>query len=189
MKKLVCALALLLPMGGLNALELVKEASVLNFVTVKNDAVAELMSFSSLTGSIDDATGKAELIVDLSSVETGIDIRNDRMREHLFQIDKFPSATYSATVEMANLNAMAVGEQKNIELRGELKLHGKTAPVVFEVIVTKRSDESFHAATSSPAFISANSFELAPGIGKLRSLAGLQNIDLVVPVTFSVVFQ
>ena len=112
MKKLVCALALLLPMGGLNALELVKEESVLNFVTVKNDAVAELMSFSSLTGSIDDATGKAELIVDLSSVETGIDIRNDRMREHLFQIDKFPSATYSATVEMANLNAMAVGEQK-----------------------------------------------------------------------------
>ena len=73
---------------------------------------------------------------------------------------------------------------KNIELRGELKLHGKTAPVVFKVIVTKRSDESFHAATSSPAFISANSFELAPGIGKLRSLAGLQNIDLVVPVTF-----
>ena len=147
MKKLVCALALLLPMGGLNALELVKEESVLNFVTVKNDAVAELMSFSSLTGSIDDATGKADL------------------------------------------NAMAVGEQKNIELRGELKLHGNTAPVVFKVIVTKRSDESFHAATSSPAFISANSFELAPGIGKLRSLAGLQNIDLVVPVTFSVVFQ
>lgn len=189
MKKLVCALALSLPLVGLNALELDKDSSVLNFVTVKNDSVAELMSFTSLSGSLDDETGKAELNIDLSSVASGVDIRNDRMREHLFQIDKFPTATYTTALDMAELKAMSAGEQKPIDLKGDLKLHGKTAAVSFKVIVTKLKDGSYHAVTSAPTFISANSFELEPGISKLRSLASLASIDLVVPVTFSVVFK
>ena len=189
MKKLVCALALSLPLVGLNALELDKDSSVLNFVTVKNDSVAELMSFTSLSGSLDDETGKAELNIDLSSVASGVDIRNDRMREHLFQIDKFPTATYTTALDMAELKAMSAGEQKPIDLKGDLKLHGKTAAVSFKVIVTKLKDGSYHAVTSAPTFISANSFELEPGISKLRSLASLASIDLVVPVTFSVVSE
>jgi|TARA_R110002050_G_scaffold103142_1_gene212122 polyisoprenoid-binding protein YceI len=189
MKKLVYALVLSLPLGGLNALELDKESSVMNFVTVKNDTVAELMSFTSLTGSIDEKSGKAVLNIDLSSVASGIDIRNERMREHLFEIDKFASAVYSTELDMKSLNELAIGEQKSVALKGELELHGKSAEVKFDVTVTKRKDGAFHAVTNSPAFVSANSFELAPGIAKLRSLAGLASIDLVVPVTFSVVFK
>lgn len=189
MKKLVYALVLSLPLGGLNALELDKESSVMNFVTVKNDTVAELMSFTSLTGSIDEKSGKAVLNIDLSSVASGIDIRNERMREHLFEIDKFASAVYSTELDMEALNELAIGEQKSVALKGELELHGKSAEVKFDVTVTKRKDGAFHAVTNSPAFVSANSFELVPGIAKLRSLAGLASIDLVVPVTFSVVFK
>ncbi|WP_269620841.1 YceI family protein [Zhongshania sp. BJYM1] len=189
MRKLICAVALSLPLTGLNALELDADSSVLNFVTIKNDSVAELMSFTSVSGNIDENTGKATLSVDLSSVASGIDIRNDRMREHLFQIDLFPNAVYTTNLDMAELNSIGMGEQKTMDLSGELSLHGKKAPLKFNVLVTKLSNGSFNATTSAPSFINANSFGLAPGIGKLRSLAGLAGIDLVVPVTFSVVFK
>lgn len=189
MRKLICALILSLPLTGLNALELDTDSSVLNFVTVKNETVAELMSFTSISGSIDDNTDKATLNIDLSSVASGVDIRNERMREYLFQIDSFPNAVYSAKLDMASLNMMATGEQKSVDLNGELSLHGKTAAIKFKVLVTKLKDGGFNATTSAPSFINANSFGLAPGIGKLRSLAGLAGINLVVPVTFSVVFK
>ena len=189
MKKLIYAFVLSLPLSGLNALELNNDLSVLNFVTVKNDTVAELMTFESLSGTIDEETGDAELSVDLNSIASVINIRNKRMREFLFEIDTFPAAIFTTSVKKAKLKDMVVGEQKSLELKGKLALHGQTAPLEFNVIVTKRADNSYHAVTTSPAFISANSFDLAPGVDKLRSLAGLTNIDLVVPVTFSVVFQ
>jgi hypothetical protein len=189
MKKLIYALVLSLPLSGLNALELNNDSSVLNFVTVKNDAVAELMTFKSLTGSINEETGDAELSVDLNSIASGIDIRNKRMREILFEIDTFPAAIFTTSIKKLKLNDMTVGEQQSVELKGQLALHGQTAPLDFNVIVTKLKDNSYHAVTTSPTFISVSSFDLGPGIDKLRSLAGLANIDLVVPVTFSVVFQ
>ncbi|MFQ3200987.1 MAG: hypothetical protein ACI9SK_001717 [Zhongshania sp.] len=189
MKKLICALVLLFPFSGLNALELNNDSSVLNFVTVKNDIIAELMTFKSLTGTVNEETGDAELSVDLNSVASGIDIRNSRMREFLFDTGRFPAAIFTTSVKKAKLNDMVVGEQKSLELKGKLALHGQAASLKFNVIVTKRKDNSYHVVTTSPTFINASSFDFGRGIDKLRNLAGLINIDLVVPVTFSVVFQ
>ncbi|CAA0089256.1 Uncharacterised protein [Zhongshania aliphaticivorans] len=189
MRKLVCTLVFLLPFTGLNALELDKASSKMNFVTVKNDSVAELMSFTSIDGTIDDESGMAELKIDLSSVASGVDIRNENMRKYLFQVDEFTTAIYTAKLDMAALTAMAEGDQQQMLLDGNLDLHGKSASIKFDVIVTKRADGSYHAITAAPAFVNANSFDLAKGIGKLRSLVRLASIDLVVPVTFSVVFK
>ncbi|MEX1669331.1 YceI family protein [Zhongshania guokunii] len=189
MKQLMYVLVLCLQLSALNAMELKADSSVLNFVAVKNDAFAETMSFSSLSGSIDDKTGKAEIQVGLNSVVSGVDIRNERMRKFLFETDKFPVANYHAQVDLASLAAMAAGEQKAVKLLGELQMHGVNAPVNFDVLVTKRGDGAYHVATVSPGFIDAQRFGLVAGVGKLRSLAGLNNIDLIVPVTFSVIFE
>lgn len=189
MKQLVYALALFMQIGALNALELKTDSSALSFVTVKNDAFAEAMTFSSLTGNIDTETGKAEIIVGLNSVVSGVDIRNERMRKYLFETDKFPAATYTALVDVPALSAMAIGEQSAVKLKGALVMHGVSSPLSFDVIVTKRADGAFHVMTVAPGFVDAQRFGLVAGIGKLRSLAGLNNIDTIVPVTFSVIFQ
>ncbi len=189
MKQLLCALVFLLPLSGLNAMDLKADHSSLSFVTVKNDAIAETMSFSSLAGNIDEQTGKTEIVVGLNSIVSGIDIRNERMRKYLFETDKFPAATYSAIVDVPALKAMAVGEQKTMKLAGALVMHGTSAPMSFEVIVTKRDDGMYHAITLSPSFVNTKDFGLIAGVAKLRSLAGLKNIGLIVPVSFSVMFQ
>ena len=53
------------------------EASKLAFGSVKKDAVGESHHFSGLSGGV--ADGIATISVDLASLETWIDIRNERM--------------------------------------------------------------------------------------------------------------
>jgi len=189
MKQLVCVLALVLQVGALNAMDLQADSSKLSFVTIKNDAVAEVMSFSELSGKVDPATGAAEINVDLKSVVSGVGIRDKRLREQLFETDRFPVAKYTTNIDMAQLNKLQVGEQLTTSLTGDLSMHGASAALNFDVVISKRSDGAFHAATLAPALINAKSYELLAGVGKLRTMAGLASIGLMYPVTFSVVFK
>ena len=77
-------------------------ASSVHFVSIKNEAIAESHHFNKLDGSISDA-GEATLNIDLASVETGIEIRDQRMREMLFEVAQFPRANISMQMDAALL--------------------------------------------------------------------------------------
>jgi hypothetical protein len=55
--------------------------------------------------------GDVTVDVDLASVETWIDIRNERVIEHVFL--NAPTATFSAKVDMASLKNLAVGAMQH----------------------------------------------------------------------------
>ncbi|MCR9267734.1 MAG: YceI family protein, partial [Alphaproteobacteria bacterium] len=99
------------------------EASQLNFVSIKSGDIAEVHHFSGLSGSVSE-DGTAELVIDLATVETGIVIRNERMREHLFQTDTYPQARLTAEIDLAALYDLAPGDQTELTLDGVLDLHG-----------------------------------------------------------------
>ncbi|MBD2858318.1 YceI family protein [Spongiibacter sp. KMU-158] len=172
-----------------SAMDLQAESSQLNFVTVKNDRIAEAMSFRTLWGSFDEKSGEAEIHIDLASVDSGIEIRDSRMKEFLFETAKFKEAVYTAKVDVALLKKMKNGQQNTLTLDGTLDLHGETAQVSFEVVVTRLRDGSLQVATLKPGFVSAMNFALETGIGILKDIAKLGCIDLVVPVTFNVTFK
>ena len=113
---------LLLPWASAHAQwELDAQRSSINFVSIKNDAIGELHSFGSLLGFIS-ADGGVQVSVDLNSVQTLIDIRNERMRELLFETVKFPTATVTAQIEPALLAAAAEGgAADNMHCKQELK--------------------------------------------------------------------
>ena len=103
------AMALLLVTGQVWAQwELDNEKSSVNFVSIKNDSAAEIHSFSSLVGYIG-AKGNVQLGIDLNSVETLVPIRNERMREMLFEVVKFPAANITAQVDAVIIAAAAEG--------------------------------------------------------------------------------
>ena len=54
----------------------------LQFVTVKATDILEVHHFGELAGSVS-ADGAAEVTITLDTVSTNIDIRDERMREHL----------------------------------------------------------------------------------------------------------
>jgi polyisoprenoid-binding protein YceI len=189
MKKLLCAAALVLAAGGLNALEMDSDHSELSIVSVKNDRFAEVFTFKDIKGHIADDSGKAVIQIALDSIDTGVAIRDERMQKYLFETDKFKTAEFTSMVDLQALKDLGKGEQRELELKGELALHGNTVPMRFATQVTRLSSGELQIVTLKPSFIDVTRHELAPGIGKLRSLAGLNGITLVVPVTFSVVFK
>jgi polyisoprenoid-binding protein YceI len=71
--------------------------SYLNFVTTKNTHVVEAHNFISLGGEIN-AAGIATLTIDLNTVNTGVSLRDQRMRDLLFEVATYPTATVTVNV-------------------------------------------------------------------------------------------
>ena len=94
---------LALPSIAFSDWELVNDDSHLNFVSFKAVDFAEIHSFKEMSGSID-SNGKANLVINLDSLETLIPIRNERMRNLLFETQIFPTANFYLQVELDKYN-------------------------------------------------------------------------------------
>lgn len=164
------------------------EASQLNFVSIKSSDIAEVHHFSGLSGSVSE-DGTAELVIDLATVETGIVIRNERMREHLFQTDTYPQARLTAEIDLAALYDLAPGDQTELTLDGVLDLHGVQLPISADVLVSDLNGSRVIVSTQGPVMIHAEDFNLQAGLDTLQDLAGLPSITPAVPVTATLVFQ
>jgi len=167
--------------------ELDGNRSTVQFMSVKNASVAELHHFRAITGGISD-TGAAQVALDLDSVETLVPIRNQRMRELLFETVKFPAAMLRAEVP-ESLSTLPMGETRDTSIEVEVDLHGVTHPYMTEVLVTRLNDGGLQVVISEPIVVKAADFGLDGGIDVLREVAGLKSISTAVPVSGQLVFM
>lgn len=186
--RIIAAIALFCLAAGAQALQLVPGSSEVHFVSVKKGTVGEVHSFRQLSGSVDD-NGQVDLSIDLGSVDTGIAIRDTRMKQFLFETDQYPQAVFSATVDIKRARSLKPGQSYDADVSGELNLHGMSADIKAAVRVVALTGNRLLVYTRQPIVLNATDFDLVDGIEKLQQLAGLPNIDHVIPVTFSVVFQ
>lgn len=166
--------------------QLQPDDSSLAFVSVKNGSVAETHSFTDFSGRVDD--DGARLVVELASAETGIPIRNDRMREFLFEIADHPQALFTTSMDAQSMDELAPGQSRRIEVTGQLELHGEKQELGAAVQITRAGPERMVLSTVKPILISADAFTLGEGVAKLRDIAGLESITPMIPVTFSLTF-
>jgi len=182
-------LGLLLGAGSAAAQwELDNSNSSLNFISVKNASVAETHRFDTLVGFVGE-DGTVQLAIDLASVDTGIEIRDERMRTLLFDTANFASANVIGKVDPAILAALEPGTVLNTDLEVTLSLHGIEATVSAPVVVINEASGVLRVITSRPVMVSASSFDLAKGVAALQEVAGLNSISTAVPVTFHLVFK
>lgn len=167
--------------------QLNNEHSTIDFISIKNEHISESHTFTALSGRIDN-TGNVAVSVDLKSVDTMIEIRNERMQEHLFNVHQTPNATLSAQLP-EDVMKMEKGTTKMVNVPSQISLNGKTQSYALVLQVSHNIDGSFAASTAKPFLINAMTHDLVPGVKKLKELAGLSSITLTVPVTFSVVFE
>lgn len=163
-------------------------ASTLNFVSIKAGSTAETHHFRAMSGTVAE-DGTAELVIDLASVETGIEIRNERMQEHFFETGEYAEARLTAQIDLTALTGLEPGDRTTIPFEGTLDLHGASLPVATEVTVTDLNGERVLVETAAPVFLHVADFGLADGLATLQELAGLPSITPVVPVTASLVFE
>lgn len=181
-------LALLLSSQVKAAWKLDNAASTLNFLTTKNMLITETHHFDNLSGSVSDV-GTAVIVIDTSSVNTNIGIRDDRLRKHFFEIDKTPFATFAANVNPSFLSSMEPGNGTIMNLLGTLELHGVKKELEIEVNITKLQGGYVSVATRKPLVLNIMDYGLEPGLYKLAELAGLSSILGNIPVTFNAVFR
>ncbi len=163
----------------------VPDESEVAFVTVKNGRVAEAHTFQRVGGRIDD-DGRAIIEIELASVDTGIPIRDERMRTLLFAVDRYPQAVMRAPIDLDAFEGLAPGESVAARLEGTLTLHGQDAPLTAEVWVTRLGSDKVRVSTRRPVIVDADSFGLTGGIEALRAVAGLASITPAVPVSFNI---
>lgn len=162
--------------------------SRLNFISTKAKDVAEVHRFTELNGSVTEA-GIVTLAVKLTSVETSIDIRNQRMQHMLFEVAKFPEAIVTGQLDMAPIQALHTGESLNLNQEFLLDLHGNQGTIAAELSVTRLTSNRVQVASVQPIVIRATDFKLGAGIEMLREAAGLPGISLAVPVSALLVFK
>ena len=163
------------------------ESSRLSFVTTKNTEVAEVQRFLVLHGKVD-AKGAARLEVELDSINSGIPLRDERMRKELFEIKTFPEAQISAQINLQPINDLASGAQLELRLPLSVTLHGKPQTYSAELLSTRLDERRFQVVTLEPVVLHAEDFDLAPGVATLRKAAGLKSISLSVPVGAVLIF-
>jgi len=163
------------------------ESSRLSFVSTKNANVSEVQRFLVLHGKVEPG-GLAQVEVELDSINSGIPLRDERMRKALFEIEKFPDAVITTQIDLHPINDLAPGAQLELRLPLTVDLHGKQHTYDAELLATRLDDRRFQVVTLEPLVINAEDFDLAPGLEALRKLAGLSAISLSVPVGAVLIF-
>jgi hypothetical protein len=157
--------------------------SRVQFVSIKQNTVGEISHFERVSGAVSQ-DGQVDIRVSLDSVETMVGIRNQRMKEMLFEVGVYPQASITAKLDPEALTLAASGYGGEITTDIKIDLHGASVTKSAKLQVTPMKD-GLGVSTSEPILIHAAEFGLEPGVAALQEVAGLLAISRVVPVTVS----
>ena len=107
--------------------------SSVQFVTTKAGqpgvgGISEVQSFKRYSGGMT-AAGQVTFDIDLASVDTGVGIRDERLRTMLFMVQATPQARFTAQLDPAVARALPAAAFSDVDIKGTLALVGQTRPV------------------------------------------------------------
>lgn len=186
---LACAAALMATpvfAGGHATWSSVDDASVVAFGSVKKDTVGEVHHFETVSGTVSEA-GVVEVSIDLASVETNIDIRNERIGAHVF--GDATTATLLGKIDMDEVSDLAIGDMAIVDLEGTLSFAGASVDVEAEMLVARLGEDRVLVTTADFIWLSTEDLGINAGIDKLMELAKLPGITRATPVSVRMVFE
>jgi OmpA-OmpF porin, OOP family len=156
--------------------------------TVKANSIFEVHQFTGLDGSIS-KDGDATVKIDLTSVSSGIDLRDVRMRFLLFETYRFPYAEINAKLDMTALRALLATPRITYPLKVTVALHGMTQDIDAPVTITRLGDKSISVASVKPIIVKTDAFGLTPNIAKLSEAINGTVIATGATITFDLLFE
>lgn len=164
---------------------LVSKNSSFTIGTTKNETVTEIHKFQKLQGFVQN-NGVAQVTVNLLSVDTGIEIRDQRMQAMLFNASA--EAVYKAVLDMEIVNKIETGKSEEIRLKGSLELNGLAVEMPVTTRVTRLRSGHFQVETIAANKIDVGMFGFLDGIEQLRAIAKLKIISPIVTFEFNLEF-
>ena len=165
----------------------VADNSSIQFVSIKNNTIGEVSHFDMISGTLGDQ-GAVEVRVALDSVETNIGIRNDRMKKMLFEVGLYPEVVITAQLSPETMAVLGSSSGAVVPVVLQIDLHGQVVSKDAVLTVSATDAGGFSATTCQPILLNAAEFDLEDGVAALQSVAGLNAISRVIPVTVSLNF-
>lgn len=165
---------------------LVSKNSSFTIGTTKNETVTEIHKFQELDGLVQN-NGIASLTLNLLSVDTGIEIRDQRMQAMLFSASA--QAVYRAILDVRTFVKMKAGESKEFQLEGILELNGNFTLMPVDTKVTRLPSGHYRIETVSANNIDVGLFGFSDGVEQLRAIANLLVISPIVTFEFDLEFE
>ncbi|MEQ1952325.1 OmpA family protein [Mesorhizobium yinganensis] len=163
-------------------------SSILTYQSVKKNTIVETNQIRNLEGTLS-AQGDAEVRLDLNSVDTGVDLRNVRMRFLFFETYKYPVATVVTKVDPAAFADLSSKRRMTTKLPFTLNLHGVDKQYEADVIVTMITDTSVSISSKTPVAVHVEDFGLLPNVEKLQQAANVSSIVPTASVSFDFIFN
>lgn len=140
---LACALfaAVLVPGGAIAKMQ--GSGASVSFTAVGPAGMKIVGTTSEL--AVNDDAQKIVVVVPLSGLKTGIDLRDKHMREKYLEVAQYPTAELEVT--RSALNLPADGANASGKAQGTMKIHGKSKPVSFQWSA-KRAGTSYDVSGS-----------------------------------------
>lgn len=170
--------------GKKSTLLLDLDASHISFTSVKAGQLAESHYFKDFYGVVS-PEGKAQIYISAASIFSLYPRRDQRIREHLFEVDLFPKIQITADVPSILEKDMPLIEKFDITVN----MHGVTEELELHAYIQKTESGVVTVATVEPIIVPAYKFNYLEGIKRLS--AAVNNIEIapVAPVTFALTFK
>jgi polyisoprenoid-binding protein YceI len=160
--------------------------SRVNFVSIKKGNIGESHNFTDLSGVI--VGSNASITIKPDSVESRVPIRNERMRELLFETGIYPTIEVIADVA-AQLGDLQNGDSLLATVPAKVSMHGVSNKLELELRISKLSSDVLIVSSTQPVIIRAADYDMVDGIAKLAALVNNLAIAESVPVSFSLQFS
>ena len=92
------------------------------------------------------ASASVTLTADTASLDTGMKMRDDDMRDEYLEVKKYPAITFKSTA-VSGATSIAAGQSADLKVAGDFTLHGVTRRIVVPVRVTLDTANRLHATS------------------------------------------
>ena len=164
------------------------EDSGMTFVTIHNGNVGEINTFREISGTVA-ADGSAELIINLDSIDSANEARDQFYRAVLFDTARFPDMIVAAKIDFNDYKSLAIGERYTELLDMTINLRGFEKTMSYYVMVTRLSADSVLIENKAPLVLNASDFGMLGPLAELQNVEGVHSITPVITATLSFVFE
>lgn len=163
-----------------------KDAEIV-FTSTKTDTmgndIQEMGNFMQYSG-VFAKHGLLKLEINLNSTVTDIAIRDQRIKEWLFETGQFETATITAQLDAEKINQLPLNSSIQLAQPITLDLHGMKADLTANLSITRTQPNVLSVTTTEPVLVNIESFGMTDGLKKLTDVMMLSKINSGIPITF-----
>lgn len=166
--------------------ELDPAISVVSFATIKKQYVVEPATMTSLSGQVK-ANGLTHLYLPINQLDTGVALRNQRLRTIIFDSGQYPNIILTAQVPPELLTTESVISQISLPISVTLRDQTTTFDVPLNIINT---GDLIVIASVEPFIVDVHKLNVTKTqMIRLADTVGAIAIASQIPVSFSLLFR